>query len=205
MRLFSSPRERRLWLWTLAVAAAIYATLGLAGTLAGVLRELRLLDVSTWVLLAMFLAGATILTRGLNVRPGGIEIAVMLGVAAVYLLLFLRSTASPAERTHLMEYGVLGVFVHAALTERLSQGRRVPLPPVVAVLLTSALGVVDEGIQWLLPNRVFDPVDMLFNFLAGTTSVAAVVALGWARRRTLVRRGERVARGARRRGGGGRR
>ncbi len=172
---------------TLAVVAATYSTLGLAGSLAGALREFRLLDVSTWVLLAMFLVGATILTRGLNVRPGGFEIAVMLGVAAVYLLLFLRSTASPAERTHLMEYGVLGVFVHAALSERVSQGRRVPLPPVAAVLATAALGVVDEGIQWLLPNRVFDPVDMLFNLLAGATSVAAVEALARARLRTLRR------------------
>ena len=187
MSFFSSRRERRLWLMSAAVVVAIYSTLGLAGSLAGVLREFRLLDISTWVLLAMFLVGATILTRGLNVRPGGVEITVMLGVAAVYLLLFLRSTASPAERTHLMEYGVLGVFIHAALTERVSQGRRVPLPPVAAVLAAAVLGVVDEGIQWLLPNRVFDPVDMLFNFLAGTTSVAAVVALAWARRRTLRR------------------
>ena len=187
MSLFVSARERWLWLWTLAVVAATYSTLGLAGSLAGALREFRLLDVSTWVLLAMFLVGATILTRGLNVRPGGFEIAVMLGVAAVYLLLFLRSTASPAERTHLMEYGVLGVFVHAALSERVSQGRRVPLPPVAAVLATAALGVVDEGIQWLLPNRVFDPVDMLFNLLAGATSVAAVEALARARLRTLRR------------------
>ena len=127
MSLFSSPRERRLWLWSLAVKAAIYSTLGLAGTLAEVLREYRLLDVSVWVLFAMFLVGATILTQGLKVRPGGTEIAIMLGVVAVYLLLFLRSTASPAERTHLMEYGVLGVFIHAALAERASRGRRVPL------------------------------------------------------------------------------
>ena len=141
MRLFSSARERRLWLWALAVVAAIYSTLGLAGTMARTLREFGLLDVSTWVLVAMFLVGMTILTQGLRVRPGGVEIAVMLGVAAVYLLLFLRSTASPAERTHLMEYGVLGVFIHEALAERVSQGRRVPVPPVVAVVLTTVLGV----------------------------------------------------------------
>ena len=187
MSLFSSPRERRLWLWTLAVVAAIYSTLGLTGTLARTLREFGLLDASTWVLLAMFLVGATIFTQGLKVRPGGIEIAVILGVAAAYILLVLRSTAIPEERTHLMEYGVVGVFTYEALSERVRQGRRVPLPPVVAVVLTSALGVVDESIQWLLPNRVFDPQDILFNLLAGATSVAAVVMLAWARRLTLRR------------------
>lgn len=188
MRLFSSAREQRLWLWSGAVVVAIYATLGLAGTLAEVLREFELLDASSLVLFAMFLLGATIFTSGIRLRPRGAEVAVLLGVTFVYLLLFLRTTVGPAERTHLMEYGVLGVFIHEALAERVSQGRRVPLFPVVAILVTTALGVVDEGIQWLLPNRVFDPIDMLFNFLAGTTSVAAVVALGWARRWTLRRR-----------------
>ena len=189
MRLFSSPRERRLWLWTLAVVAAIYSTLGLAGRLAEALRESGLLDVSIWVLFAMFLVGATILTQGIRMRPGGVEIAVLLGLTAVYLLLFLRSTASPAERTHLMEYGVLGVFIHEALAERASQGRRVPMPPLLAVLATATLGVVDEGIQWLLPDRVFDLQDILVNFLAGTTSIGAVVALAWARRRMSRRAG----------------
>ena len=184
MSLFSSARERRLWLLTLAVVAAIYSTLGLTGRLAGALREYRLLDVSFWVLFAMFLVGATIITQGIKVRPGGAEIAIMLGVTAVYLLLFLRSTASPAERTHLMEYGVVGVFIYEALAERVNQGRRVPLPSLMAIVATAALGVVDEGIQWILPNRVFDPQDILFNLLAGTMSIGAVMALAWARRRT---------------------
>ena len=167
------------------MVVAIYSTLGLAGTLAGALREYGLLDASTLGLFALFLLGTTILTLGLKVRPGGVEIAVMFGVAFAYLLLVLRSSYLPEERTHLMEYGVVGVFIHAALAERVRQGRRVPLPAVIAVLLTAVLGVVDEGIQWFLPNRVFDPIDMLFNLLAGATSVAAVVALGWARRMTL--------------------
>ena len=33
MDLFTSDRERRLWLWTLAVLVAIYSTLGLARAL----------------------------------------------------------------------------------------------------------------------------------------------------------------------------
>ena len=186
MTLFASARERRLWLWTLAVVAAIYSTLGLTGTLAGALRENGLLDVSILGLFIMFLLGATIVTRGISVRPRGAEIAVMLGVTAVYLLLFLR-TVLPEERTHLMEYGVLGLLIHEALAERASQGRRVPLPPMFAVVATAVLGVLDECIQWLLPNRVFDPLDILFNLLAGTLSIGAVVSLAWARRRVTSR------------------
>ena len=97
---------------------------------------------------AMFLVGATILTQGLKVRPRGVEIAVALGVTAVYLLLFLRSYARfRRERTHLMEYGVLGVLIHEALAERVSQGRHVPLPPLA--------GRPGDGGCWEWSTRAF--------------------------------------------------
>lgn len=188
MTLFSSRRERRLWLWVFVVMVAIYATLGLAQRWAQALEDRGLLDFTVGLfLLCMLLVGLTILTQGLRVRPGGAEVAVFIGVATAYLLVLTRMTV-PTERSHLIEYSIIGVLIYEALTERSSQGRRVPLPPVLAVLITVALGALDEGIQWLLPNRVFDPVDILFNTLAGTMAVAASVALTWARRRTALQR-----------------
>ena len=188
MTLFSSRRERRLWLWVVVVMVAIYLTLGLAQTLAETLEERGLLDISLGLfLLCMFLVGVTVLTQGLRVRPGGAEVTVAIGVVAAYLLVLTRMTV-PTERSHLIEYGVVGVLIFEALTERRSQGRRVPLPPLLAVLITAALGALDEGIQWLLPNRVFDPVDILFNLLAGTMAVTASAALTWARRRTALQK-----------------
>jgi len=182
--LFTSGRERRLWAWTLAVVAAIYSTLGLAGRLAGAVRQ-DLLEVG--VLLCMLLVLATILTQGLKARPGGAEIGVALGIAAAYTLVFLRMNGSVTERTHLMEYGVVGVFIYEALTERASQGRRVPVPALFAMLATTLAGSLDEGIQAILPSRVFDPMDMLFNLLAAVMAVTASAALRWARRRALQR------------------
>ena len=185
MGLFSSARERRLWLWTLAVVVAIYSTLGLATTLAGVLRARGLIDVALF-LLCMLLVGATAVTQGVQRRPGGTEIVVALGITAAYLLVFVRM-AIPTERSHPIEYGVVAVFIYAALTERASQGRRVPVPPLLAILATSAIGLLDECIQAFIPTRVFDPQDILFNVLAGTMAVAASVALAWARRRGVAR------------------
>ena len=181
MPLFASGRERRLWLWTLAIVVGIYATIGFGSTVAGVLREGGLLEASLF-LGGMFLVGATVAAQGLRARPAGVEVAVALGVAVVYLLVLMR-VASPVERSHVIEYSVLAVFIFEALTERAAQGRSVPVPAVLAVLATALVGAVDEGIQLFVPDRVFDPVDIVFNVLAGVMAVAASLALGWARRR----------------------
>jgi len=176
---FTSHRERRLWGWTLAVVAAIYSTLGLAATLAEFLRNRGLFD--DLFVLGLILIGAAILAQGLTWRPRGIEIVVTLGIVATYLLVFARM-AIPEERTHLIEYGVVAVFINEALTERASQGRHVPVPALLAVLATAMVGLLDECIQAFLPNRVFDYRDILFNGLAAVMAVAASVALAWARR-----------------------
>ena len=157
MTIFSSRRERRLWLWVLAVMVAIYATLGLAQTLAETLRERGLLDISIGLfLLCMFLVAVTILTQALKVRPGGAEVAVAIGVATAYLLVFTRMTV-PTERSHLIEYGVVGILIYEALTERASQGRRVPLPPLLAVLATATLACSTKASRRFCPTAYSIP------------------------------------------------
>ena len=177
---FTSVRERRLWGWTLAAVAAIYSTLGLASTLAGVLGESSL-GPGLFVLSCLLVLVAVV-TQGLGTRPGGAEIGVALGIAAVYLLVFTRMSI-PAERSHLIEYGVVALLAREALVERASQGKRVPAPALLAVLLTVPVSVLDEGIQLFLPSRVFDPVDMLFNGVAAVMAVLSASALAWARKR----------------------
>lgn len=175
--LFSSARERRLWAWTLVVVVTIYSTLGLATTLIEVLHNRELFD-STF-LVGFFLIWAAILTQGLKVRPRRLEISVAFGIIAVYLMLFARMGIP--ERTHLFEYSVVALFIYEALTERASQGRRVPMRALLAILITSFIGALDEGIQLFLPNRVFDPIDILFNVIASVMGVSVSATLGWAR------------------------
>ena len=179
MAFFSSKRERRLWLWAGTVAVAIFATLGLAQRLAGILQDEELLGV--FFVVGMLLVLVTIGTLALQSRPKGREIGVALGVAAVYLLVFVRM-AVPAERSHLIEYSVLAAFIYAALLERQSQGRRVPAPALVALLATAFLGLLDESIQALLPNRHFENLDVAFNALAALMAIGASMALAWVRR-----------------------
>lgn len=178
--MFTSARERRLWLVVLAVVATIYATLGLAGALADVLGDSGL-DAVTFVLGALLVLAAVVI-YGATMRPGGREIFVVVGLAAVYVLLITRLT-SPVERSHLMEYGVVAVLVYAALLERRSNGKPVPVPGLLAIGATAIIGTVDELIQWVLPNRVFDPIDIVFNIGAAAMAVAASGLILWVRRR----------------------
>lgn len=179
MPVLTSAREKRLWAYTLVVVVAIYSTLGLARTL---VDELGSDFLSVWLfLLGCILVLATVITQGLKVRPGGMEIGVALGIVAAYLLIIVRM-AVPTERSHLVEYGVVAIFVHEALLERASQGRRVPVPGLLAIAIASLIGIIDEGIQWFLPSRIMDPVDILFNVLAAAMAIIASMALRWARR-----------------------
>ena len=118
--LFTSNRERRLWLCALAVVVAIYSTLGLAGTLAEVLRERNLLPAS--LLFLLFLLVAAIVGSGLKRRPARREIWVVLGITAVYGLAVLRMSGSPEERTHLFEYGIVAVLTPSASVRKTTAG-----------------------------------------------------------------------------------
>lgn len=177
--MFSSRRERRLWAWTTSVVIAIFATLEVAQSVAAYFDGGF---VGVWLFGAScLLVLAAVVTRGLTRRPSGAELAVALGVSAVYLLIFVRM-AIPTERSHLIEYGVLALLMHEALLERASNARWVPFPGVLAISGSSAIGVVDELVQRLLPSRVFDVQDIVFNILAAALAVVSSLALAAARR-----------------------
>lgn len=175
-----TDRERGLWTWTLVVVVAIYSTLGLTPTILDELRDRNLIAGS--FALGMVLIAAAIVSLSLRIRPKGAEIGVALGVAAVYVLMLLR-LAIPEERSHLIEYSIVAVLIHQALLERASHGRHVPLPALFAVAATSLLGILDELIQGVLPNRVFDVRDIGFNVLAGVMAIGASRAVARVRRR----------------------
>jgi hypothetical protein len=161
----------------LAVVAAIYSTLGLTATLANALLEAGVFTNA--FIAAFFLMLIAVLTQGLKARPRGFEIGVGIGIVAVYLMVFARMGI--VERTHLFEYSIVATLIYEALKERARQGRHVRVPALLAILLSSLIGVIDEVIQLFLPSRVFDPIDMGFNTLASSMAVIANVALTWTR------------------------
>jgi len=176
---FTSERERRLWLLVAAAVALIYGTLAVAPTVAAFLRSRALLGGA--FIAGVILIGLAILLLGAGTRPRPIQVGIVLGLVAVLMLAPIR-IALPEERTHLIEYGVIALIVYEALTERIRNGRTVRARFLIALSITGAFGIGDELIQWVLPNRVFDPEDIVVNLAAAAIALTGRVAVGRIRR-----------------------
>jgi len=159
--------------------AAIYATLGPAQVVADSLREHNVLEMALWVALILFVG--SIIALWIKRPPGWRDIGVALGVALAYLIVFIRIQNS-AERTHLIEYGIVAGLIHQALLIRVRNGHHVPMPAALTVAVTATLGLFDEIIQATLPTRTFDVRDIFFNAFAAFMVIIARLAIAPQRR-----------------------
>lgn len=179
MAFFKSKREKRLWIGVFIVIIGIMVVLVFGRPLAGMLREHGMLANFFW--LAIILVLSTILWHSVKTVPSKSEIGLWIGITAIYLLMFLRM-ASPEERSHLIEYSVLAIFVHEALKERKRSGGKLNRPAWLALGITIVVGLLDECIQILMPNRVFDWFDILFNTLAASLAIGCSESFSWLRK-----------------------
>jgi VanZ family protein len=178
MSLFVSPRERKMWLAAAGLLVLIYVTLARARLVVDWLRERNTLRLAVGLVLV---AVVVLLVRGfMRRRPSRRELLIVLLLVAAYAAVLLWMDRAE-ERLHLVEYGLVAAFFYRALGERHRAGRKLWFSPAVgAVLLTTAAGWIDEGIQHFLPSRVYDLRDVAFNALAGLLAVVAMTTLGWA-------------------------
>lgn len=84
----------------------------------------------------------------------------IIGVFFVISITIFRTIQLPIERIHFIEYGLLGWMTCWAVESRKSRF-------FTALLFISLIGVLDEGIQWILPMRVFDWRDIWMNMIGG--------------------------------------
>lgn len=182
MSLFTSARERRLWYWAGVACAVIYASIWLAGSLAGFLRDRGWISNAIW--LVLLLVGLAVLINGIRSRASGFEVVIWIGLFAVYLMVMLRMTL-PEERSHLIEYSILALLIFEAMRERASHRPKIKYTALWAIGITSGIGILDESIQLLVPSRVFDPIDIFFNFLASVLAIGGSVVLQWVRGLTI--------------------
>ena len=69
------------------------------------------------------------------------------------------------ERIHFVEYAVLGLLISRAVNVRTLSGI------IYICFLVTLIGLVDEIIQWFLPNRVGDMRDVFMNSVGGLSGL----------------------------------
>ena len=71
----------------------------------------------------------------------------------------------------MFEYGLLAILICEALMERLLNGLNVKFPIFTAIMISGTVGLLDEFIQKFISYRVFDIVDIGFNYMASAFGV----------------------------------
>ena len=160
------------------MTTTIFLTLFIGQPLARLLEDQNVRAV--FFSFGMLLVGIAIAFHAVKSKPDKFELSVTIGLVGVYSFFVLR--LGMPERSHLLEYSVLAILVHKALQERAGNPRSVWKPALLAILISFSIGVFDECLQIFIPDRVFDPEDIVFNGSAATTAVVANLIVTGVRR-----------------------
>jgi len=178
-----TSRERRLWIAAAVVVGAIFASLYPLQFALNYLRARNLLRLSITILFVG--TAAVAVAWRLRRRAGAREWAV-LALSGVAYFLFARSLDVVQERLHLVEYGALALLLQEAFGER-RRARGLPASPgrvaIAAFVAAALVGLADEIVQGILPNRQYDLRDVGFNALAAAMALATAAALEGMRER----------------------
>ena len=170
--MFKNTTEKRYWFYSLIIVIAIFSSLAFG-------RPLQEIIQNPTVQLILFVSGmvitaTVIIIHGSSGFSNKLDLVIWLGIIGVSVLLFFRLGAH--ERSHLMEYGILAVFVHKAFLARNEQVHTI-LIGLKAFSLVVLIGLLDEGLQRLIPTRVFDWQDVAFNCLAAMLAIGGGMAI----------------------------
>jgi hypothetical protein len=179
----AGARERRLWIAVALAVAAIFLSLYPLQFFLDFLRARNLLRLS---IAALFVATAIAVVAWMFRRRARWREWAVLSLSLGAYALFARSLSVIQERLHLVEYGALALLFSAAFGERRSARGLAPAPGAAAIaafVATSAVGLADELVQGILPNRQYDLRDVGFNALAAAMALATAAALDAVRER----------------------
>ncbi len=170
-----AARERRDWLAVVAWSALVLATVPLARRIEGVVEGFFGERAFLVAVLAAVGAGLALVAWALrrigHLSPG--RIAWLVAVGSVYGACTWSLRHNPVEATHFVQYGVLGALAFRALAHRMRDSGVY----LAATGVGGTMGMVDEGVQWVLPDRVWDLRDIGLNFF-GAALVQVAIAAG---------------------------
>jgi len=129
------------------------------------------LSVLTLVLLALFLLYLIVIKKERRPWRYFLMIFVIASVAIIQRFIFY-----PAEKVHLVEYGILGWMIYHAVREG---GGSIVAGYFWTMALVLTIGTADEIVQAYLPMRVFDFRDIVINFHSGILGAVACAGLSY--------------------------
>jgi len=173
----TSAFEKRLWIGAFVVTAAIYSTLFLGRPFLELFGDQNIQAIL--FLTGMFLVGLVIVISGVLTQKSKVVFVLYFGILAVYFMLFLR--LGLAERSHVIEYSVLAILIYNALKERQKNGIKIRALPFIAMIVTFIIGVLDECLQLVIPDRHFDFTDILFNGMVIVLAILSSLFIYWLR------------------------
>ena len=92
-------------------------------------------------------------------------------LCAIFLIAYTVSLwGNPIEAVHFVQYGILAGLLFIALSWRYSN----KLIYIAIILATTIVGILDESLQWLIPNRVWGLSDIAVNTLASIIICIAI-------------------------------
>ncbi|MBF0187352.1 MAG: VanZ family protein [Magnetococcales bacterium] len=156
--------HRHRWWWVLAATFVIYGTLPLMPILVRTLFE-SYGRSSVYIVMNAVLIGSIVVVlfmmRSLPRRHWWRIIVPLLLTGVVVITI-----DNTIERVHFLEYALLGMLVVWAMGLPTSINAL-----VVAALMVALIGLGDEAIQWILPNRYWDLRDVAMNGVGGALGV----------------------------------
>jgi VanZ family protein len=94
----------------------------------------------------------------------------LLGIAGVFVAYTIQLRKNPEEAVHFIQYGILAILVYRASTHRIADNGIY----FVAALITAAIGITDEAIQWLTPRRHWGLRDIQLDTIAAALALLAL-------------------------------
>jgi len=167
-----SEKEWRSWFYAILWSLLIFITVPVARLIQAYIsehwgREFFLYGVITFFVLALI---ASLLLSHKRTSTATNQFW-LISIATVFIVYTFQLRRNPEEAVHFVQYGVLSILVYRALTHRITDYGIY----FVALLLTISVGILDEALQWLTPDRVWGLKDIRLNATA-----AALALLGLA-------------------------
>lgn len=166
-------RRIRLWGWVGLWTIVVYGTLYIARPVSAVFRR-GIPNYGIFVnTIVLFLAVEALLIIYSLYKSGffkkGYTLILLFAAVTIYALV-ISQVRLAEEKIHFIEYGLLSFLVYRALRIDI-KGWWVYL---LSFTLVFILGWVDEGIQYLLPNRIYDIRDVVMNGVGGVIGLVFI-------------------------------